>query len=568
VEFCEESELFLVTWNDGDISDEDWFGNIKGKIFDTSGDTVVDEFTIKSGNYVRTDIVPYLSTHFFVSYDSSTKIWAKLLSSDGDVLSEDVRLSASNSADADWANMAVGSGKIFVAWEDNRVVYPPPWDDLNPDVYINIWTLNIPSGTEVSYSVGVEKDLILNAQITTKPIPDNTVLEWSEFNVLYDTSQGGGLIFNILDSSATTVLMYNINDGKDLSSIDPEEHPQICLQAHLYRDKPSYTPLMDYWSVTYIGIDENPPQTTIDETIGTLGDNGWYKSNVKIYLDATDGQYGTGVNRTYYKIDYGEIKEYDDNTGINLPAEDPYALCGVHNVYYWSRDNAGNIEDPNGPEHIRIDKGIPYCEIWDPSDRAKVPMRGGFWVQADASDNCSGIWYVKFDVGPPYEDPVKVFEDDPPGSGQYKWYCDRTTPKTEWRHLIAVAVDYAGHEYEYNIYIQFQRSLSSTLLRFLPSLPILRSIKFDVPIDVESLKFGIVIDQPLEIVASSNADAAKFIATRLIGRKETVIWDHDPSDGFHVNFNLPTGFYKITTITYREDEEVTSNLGRIFYIRI
>ena len=568
VEFCKETELFLVTWNDGDISDDDWRGDIYGIIIDTSGETVVDEFTIKPGNYIRTDIVTYLSTHFFVSYDSSTKIWGKLLSSDGEVLSDDVRLSASNSADADWANMDVGSGKIFVAWEDNRVVYPPPWDDYNADVYINIWTLNIPSGNEVSYSIGVEKDLILNAQITTKPIPENTVLEWTEFNVLYDTSQGGGLVFNILDSSATKVLMYNINDGKDLSSIDPEEHPQICLQAHLYRDNPSYTPLLDYWSVTYISIDENPPLTTIEGTIGTLGENGWYKSNVKIYLDATDGQYGTGVNHTYYKIDDGDVQEYDDYTGINLPADDPYALCGVHNVYYWSCDNAGNQEDPNGPEHLKIDKGPPRCEIWDPPDRAKVPMRGGFWVQVDAFDNCSGIWYVKFDVGPPYENPIKVFEDNPPGSGHYKWYCDRTTPRTEWRHLIAVAVDYAGHEYEHNIYIQFQRSLSSTLLRFLPSLRILKSIKFDIPIDVESLKFGIVVDQALEVETSSNADAAKFTATRITSRKEFIIWDDDPSDGFYVSFNLPTGFYKITTTTYREDEVVARNLGRIFYIHM
>lgn len=568
VEFCEETEQFLVTWNEGDISDDDWRGDVYGKIIDTSGSTIVDEFTIKSGNFLRTDIVTYLSTYFFVSYDSGTKIWGKLISSDGDVLSDDVCLSASNSADADWANMDVGNGKIFVGWEDDRVVYPPPWDDENADVYANIWTLNIPSGDEVSYSIGVEKDLILNAQITSKPIPENKVLEWTEFNVLYDTSQGGGLVFNLLDSSASTVLMYNINDGKDLSSIDPVEHPQICLQAHLYRDNPSFTPLLDYWSVTYLSIDESPPITTIQDTTGTLGENGWYKSNVKIFLDATDGQYGTGVNQSYYKIDDGDVQEYDEYTGINLPADDPYALCGVHDVYYWSCDNAGNQEDPNGPEHIKIDKGSPHCEIWDPPDRAKVPKRGGFWVQADALDNCSGIWYVKFDVGPPYENPAKVYEDDPPGSGHYRWYCDRSTSKTEWRHLIAVAVDYAGHEYEYNIYIQFPRSRSYNLLRFLPSIKILKSIRFDNPIDVVSFKSGIVVDQALEIVTSSNADAAKFIVTRLIGRKESVIWDDDPSDGFHVSFNLPTGLYKITTTTYKEDEEVTSNLGRIFYIRI
>jgi hypothetical protein len=567
VEFCEETEVFMVTWNDCDVSDDDWKGNVYGKIVDTSGDTVVDSFTIKNGNYIRTDIVPYLTTHFFVSYDNSDQIWGKLVSSDGFVLDDDIRLSASTSADADWANMAVGAGKIFVSWEDTRAEYDFPWDD-NPDVYANIWNLNIPSGGDVSYSTGVEKDLILDAQITSKEIPEDSVIEWAEFNVLYDISQGGSLIFNVLDSTATNVLIADINDGEDLSSINAEDHPQIRLQAQFDRSNPSFTPLLDYWSVTYVGVDENPPVTTIDEIVGTLGQNGWYTSNVKIYLDATDGQYGTGVNHTYYRVDDGDVQIYDDNTGINLPDGDPYALCGVDNVYYWSVDKAGNQEDQNGPELVKIDKGPPHCRIWDPPDRAKVPMEGGFWVQVDAEDNCSEIWYIRFDVGPPYENPVLVYEDDPPGSGNYRWYCDRSTSVPEWRHLIAVAVDYAGHEYEYNIYIQFPRSYTSGILRFLSSLPVLRSIKFDTPIDVEELNFGIVANEALEVETSGQVDSAKFAATRLIGRKETVIWDYDSSDGLSASFNLPTGFYKLITTTYRDNIELTSNQGKIFYIRI
>ena len=567
VEFCEESEIFMVTWNDGDISDGDYLGNIYGKIIDTSGDTLVEEFTIKTGNYVRTDIVPYLTTHFFVSYDSDSKIWGKLVSSDGSVLSDDIRLSASNSAEADWANMAVGAGKIFVAWEDTRVEYVPPWND-NPDSYCNIWTLNIPSSSDVTFSIGVEKDLILDAQVTSKKLPDDPVIEWSEFSVIYDVSSGGSITFNILDSSGTIVLLSDINDGEDISGIDPEEHSQIRLQAQFDRDDPSITPLLDYWSVTYVGIDEDPPVTTIDEIVGTLGQNGWYTSNVKIYLDATDGQYGTGVDLTYYKIDNSDTQIYDDNTGINLPGDDPYALCGNNNVYYWSVDKAGNEEDMNGPLNIKIDKGPPHCMIWDPADRAKVPMEGGFWVQTNAEDNCSDIWYVRFDVGPPYESPELVYEDDPPGSGNYKWYCDRSTSKPEWRHLIAVAVDYAGHEYEYNIYIQFPRSRVSVLERFLSSFPILRSIKFNEPIDVEGFRFGIVADQNLEVFTKGEAEQSRFIVTRIVNRKDTVIWDNDPSDGFSASFNLKSGLYKITTTTYKENEEISRSQGKIFFLNI
>ncbi|EMR75490.1 hypothetical protein MBGDF03_00988 [Thermoplasmatales archaeon SCGC AB-540-F20] len=42
--FCEETERYLITWNDCDISDEDWYGNIWGMILDDSGDVVVDTF--------------------------------------------------------------------------------------------------------------------------------------------------------------------------------------------------------------------------------------------------------------------------------------------------------------------------------------------------------------------------------------------------------------------------------------------------------------------------------------------------------------------------------------------
>ena len=567
VEFCEDTEMFLITWNDCDISDGDWLGNIHGKIIDTSGDTVVDTFTIKTGNYIRTEIVPYLTTHFFVSYDSEVKIWGKLVSSDGIVLSDDIRLSASNSAEADWASMDVGAGKIFVSWEDTRIVRVFPWDD-NPDVYGNIWTLNIPSGSDVSYSFGVEKNLILDAQVTSKSLPEDKVIEWTEFNVLYDISQGGSITFYILDSSATNVLLYDINDGEDISSIDPEEHPLIRLQAQFERDNPSYTPLLDYWSVTFVGIDENPPVTTIDEIVGTLGENGWYTSNVKVYLDATDGQYGTGVNHTYYKVNNGDVHEYDYNTGINLPADDPYALCAKDNVYYWSVDKAGNEEDINGPVLIKIDKGPPHCIILDPPDRGKVPMQGGFWVKAEAYDNCSDIWYVRFDVGPPYENPDLVYEDNPPGSGKYNWYCDRSAPKPEWRHLIAVAVDYAGHEYEYNIYIQFPRSQNSLITRFLSKLSIFNFIKYNTPIDVENFRFGISANQKLEVFISGETDSARFTATRLTCRKDTIIWDKDSSDGLSASFNLPTGLYRITATTYKENEEITTDKGTVFFLRL
>jgi len=99
VEFSELTQRYLVTWNNDDISAGDYWGTIWGKILNTSGNVIVDTFTIKSGEFVRTDIVPYFSSSFFVSFNSmgtsgSGVIWGKMVSSTGNILGGDLQLSA------------------------------------------------------------------------------------------------------------------------------------------------------------------------------------------------------------------------------------------------------------------------------------------------------------------------------------------------------------------------------------------------------------------------------------------------------------------------------------------
>jgi hypothetical protein len=543
--FSEETERFLITWNDGDISDGDWYGNIWGMILDDSGDIVVDTFSIRNGNFIRTDIVTYLSSSFFVSFDNDGDVWGKLVSSEGDVFSGDIQLSASNSAEADWANMAVGEGKIFVTWEDLRVYYPPPYNDVMPDAFCNIWNLNIPSGSEVTYVFGTEKKLILEAQITSKTIEPDNLVTWHEFYVTYD----GSITFDILDSTGDIVLIEGASNGEDLSSINPYDYPGIRLRAHFTRDNPSTTPSLDYWSVIYVGTDEEPPQTTIKEIIGTLGNNNWYISNVKIFLDSTDGQYGTGVNHTYFQIDDEDPQEYDDSIGIKIPPNDPNELYGTWDVYYWSTDKAGNIEEPQGPANIKIDKAPPHCEIWDPPDRANVPLGGDFWVQATATDDGSEIHYVSFDVGPPYENPVKVYDDDPPGSGNYKWLCNRQFNKQQWRHIIAQVYDYAGHMYEYNIYVYFgnpneyQRGYVYLFGNPYGPFPLLSLVNYAIAIDENNLP----ITLPDFDESTTSVD---FIAKLRFRGKEFTFQDDDLSDGCRCDIDIPFGIYSIIAKEY------------------
>jgi hypothetical protein len=557
VSFCEETEQFMVTWNDGDWSDDDHNGNVWATILDSSGNVEVDNFQVKGGNYWKTDNVPYLTTSYFVSYSGGSTIWGKLVSSEGELLSGDVQLSASSSADADKARMAFGSDDIFVAWEDERV-----GGNNKPDVYANMWHLNIPSGNEVSYTFGTEKQLILEAQITSDPIEPDNLESWYEFGVQHS----GDITFDILDESGNQVIIQDASDGEDLSGIDPNTHPALRLRAHLTRDNPSYTPLLDSWKLVYIGFDEVPPETVITEVLGSLGKNNWYKSNVKILLDASDGLYGSGVDATYFRIDNGDTMEYNDEVGIKIPLHatgNPDTPWGDWGVYYWSVDKAGNVENPNGPKEIKIDKAPPYCEITEPADRDEVPMTGGFMVRATATDEGSGIEYVAFDVGPPYDNKHKDY------SAPYEWLCDRSFDKPQWRHLIAQAYDYAGHMYEYNIYIHFPRPRQYSVLDLFKSLPIIRNIKFNEPLNIEVCKFGIVISQVLEVETSesNDIDTVKFVATKIFTREQTVIWDNDFLDGCSASFNMPTGLYKITSTAYNEGEEIISDLiSRVLFI--
>jgi hypothetical protein len=423
VEFSAETERYLVTYNNDDISASDNWGNIWGKIYDDAGNVIVNAFQIKSGEFTRTDVVPYLTSSFFVSFNSkgptggSGVIWGKLVSSTGEVYTGDVQLSASTSAEADWANLAAGNGKIFVVWEDIRVYYPAPWNDIAADAYGNIWNLNIPSGSDVTYSMGEEKTLLLEAQVTSIAIDPENLLSWHDFNSV----SNGTISFDILNGAGTTVLIPGIASGQSLQSLEPVV---IRLRAHFTRTNPSYTPSLDSWNVRYIGLDEVPPVTTLDHIEGTQGLNGWYTSEgVTVWLTSYDLPAGTGsgVNHTYYTLNGGSVQEYSDASGIPLVATQETNWMGTWNVNFWSVDCSGNVEDKAQPDNtiqIKIDAQRPYVEITEPEDEQVVYLP--FWVRATATDNAA-VDRVEFDIEPFGENPGLPYVDNEP---PYEWLCN------------------------------------------------------------------------------------------------------------------------------------------------
>lgn len=100
----------------------------------------------------------------------------------------------------------------------------------------------------------------------------------------------------------------------------------------------------------FLSIDKTPPVTTLSLD-GTLGNNGWYVSNVTGSLSATDNM--SGVGATYYSIDGGSITP---STAFTLEND------GIHTIQFYSLDNAGNIESTQTAT-IKVDKTPPVVNV-------------------------------------------------------------------------------------------------------------------------------------------------------------------------------------------------------------
>ena len=100
-------------------------------------------------------------------------------------------------------------------------------------------------------------------------------------------------------------------------------------------------------SRVYFTIDYTPPTTTIDFS-GTLGLDGWYVSNVKVTLTASE------VAVTEYSFENVTWTAY--TLPFNITEE------GTATIYYRSIDIAGNIE-PTLFRRVKIDKTAPSGSI-------------------------------------------------------------------------------------------------------------------------------------------------------------------------------------------------------------
>ena len=123
-----------------------------------------------------------------------------------------------------------------------------------------------------------------------------------------------------------------------------------------------------------VDIDTTPPTQNL-VLDGTLGNNGWYTSDVKASVTASDG--GSGVA-------YSTIA---DNGGAAQPS--PVTLDdGVHSLQYVTADKAGNTVTNTSPS-IQVDTIAPVSQFTSPAPSSLE--LGGFQVSGSSSDAGSGL---------------------------------------------------------------------------------------------------------------------------------------------------------------------------------
>ena len=130
------------------------------------------------------------------------------------------------------------------------------------------------------------------------------------------------------------------------------------------------------------------PSMTTATITGTLGNNGWYVSDVQMTLTATDDIGGSGVKEIHYSVD-GTETVVQGSSASHLIVGD-----GTHTVTWYAIDNAGNVETPPQVMSINIDKTPPSIPslsadpaiLWPPNHKMMNVVIGG-----SVADGGSGI---------------------------------------------------------------------------------------------------------------------------------------------------------------------------------
>ncbi|MEM4257536.1 MAG: DUF2341 domain-containing protein [Candidatus Thermoplasmatota archaeon] len=543
------SQRYLVTWNDADISVDptvrsSYDGNIWGKILDVNGATVITNFIITPGtSNIRTDVVPFFNSMFFVSYDSilggSTGIWGKLVSSSGVIHGAEVQLTDGSSQNVDWNNLAVGEGNIFCIWEDERDVV-----SLYADAFGSVWSITQKVGSPfVSYALGEEYKLITNAVVTSTVItPDSEFIRWHRFSAAY-TVPVGVVRFDILNADGTVVLRADVNPGEDLSAMSERS---CRLRATLTRSVPTSSPVVDAWNISwYRYADMEPPHTQIlfDPAVPD-GSNNWYTKPIRCTFVVSDNDSAPSNITTFYRMNQGETKVYDPANPPFITSERPDNM-----IEYWSKDTAENEETPHHViTNIALDRSPPMVTIVKPPE---LVFQGLIRINGSVTEYASGSGIQRIEIRRGSD---ILFNATYTGE-KIKWFdTSFSASYGETYDILVISVDQAGLR---GIDRRTVRCSEKGIYQ-IGYLYITNHDKIGPVHLLTRLGVAVVVDFNVLVCAAAeipdNAVAVEFVATQQFLKKTYTCWDTNVSDGAIVNLSIPSGFYELSARLYDADQ--------------
>lgn len=544
VSYNPKTDRYCVTWNDGDVSvdpynRDSYNGNIWGKIFNRTGAVIKNNYIIEPGtSFLRSVSVPYFDTMFFVAYDGTIvgnqDIWGRLIASNGTIMTGRQELSDGSSQNVDWNDIAVGAGRIFVAWEDERDLV-----SQYADVFQYVWrSVQSIGSLNITTAFGVEKQLLTQAILLSVPIQPEMFREWREFFFVDVRPPATSILYDIMDQNGSVVLKTNVQNGQNISDINASV---VRLRATFTRTSAHHSPMLDAWNISaLVGKDIYPPSTEITlNPSEPNGENTWYVTPVTATFIVFDVDSEPQNLTTYYNINGFGVEVYD-------PAAPPVISSERPNNYieYWSNDSINEELPHHRVEGIKIDLTPPLVTLQKPSyiipagttlingtateytsgsgiDHVKVKLNGEVFYE-EFFDGQSRIWFERSfvaDRGETYDIHVEVW--------------DKAGNRIEERRTV-VCPDYGVYETGYIYWFNNPK---------VGPVKLLVSLGLSIAVNRDTL-FVILPG------VSEQAASVKFIATQAFLKKEYSFVDEDLSDGCSVELLVPVGLYSIKASAY------------------
>jgi len=155
---------------------------------------------------------------------------------------------------------------------------------------------------------------------------------------------------------------WNLSDGEGLKRV------------YVKFKNETYASLAYFDTITLV---TTPPNTTVS-LFGTIGDNGWYISDVQIEFQVNSTAL---LNETWYRLDNGNWTKYDQP--INITTE------GQTSIEFYSTDKAGNVEEVKNLT-VKVDKTPPMITVTSPEAKSHA-LGESITVTFEALDRTSGL---------------------------------------------------------------------------------------------------------------------------------------------------------------------------------